>query len=86
MASTGTDPKFVHLHVHSSYSLLEGALPIGRQVAVQLGCAFGAAVYTALVSYGLARAVDALVGLRIEELGEEQGLDLYQHGESGYNL
>jgi hypothetical protein len=49
---------------------LQGALPIGRQVAVQLGCALGAAVYTALVSYGLARAVDALVGLRIEELGE----------------
>ena len=23
-------PEFVHLHVHSSYSLLEGALPIGR--------------------------------------------------------
>jgi DNA polymerase-3 subunit alpha len=25
-----TDPAFVHLHVHSSYSLLEGALPIAR--------------------------------------------------------
>src|SRR5215831_19465136 len=25
-----TDPGFVHLHVHSSYSLLEGALPIAR--------------------------------------------------------
>jgi DNA polymerase-3 subunit alpha len=25
-----TGPGFVHLHVHSSYSLLEGALPIGR--------------------------------------------------------
>jgi len=23
-------PGFVHLHVHSSYSLLEGALPIAR--------------------------------------------------------
>src|SRR5205823_661171 len=26
----GTDPGFVHLHVHSSYSLLEGALTIAR--------------------------------------------------------
>src|SRR5580704_3415226 len=25
-----TGPGFVHLHVHSSYSLLEGALPIGK--------------------------------------------------------
>ena len=24
------DPGFVHLHVHSSYSLLEGALTIGK--------------------------------------------------------
>src|SRR4051794_40981147 len=24
------DPGFVHLHVHSSYSLLEGALPVAR--------------------------------------------------------
>jgi len=24
-----SDPGFVHLHVHSSYSLLEGALTIG---------------------------------------------------------
>ena len=28
--SVTADPGFVHLHVHSSYSLLEGALPIGR--------------------------------------------------------
>src|SRR6476661_6865373 len=27
-----SDPGFVHLHVHSSYSLLEGALPIARLV------------------------------------------------------
>ena len=25
-----SDPGFVHLHVHSSYSLLEGALTIGK--------------------------------------------------------
>jgi DNA polymerase-3 subunit alpha len=28
------DPAFVHLHVHSSYSLLEGALPIARLAAL----------------------------------------------------
>src|SRR5215813_9478898 len=27
-------PGFVHLHVHSSYSLLEGALPIARLAAL----------------------------------------------------
>jgi Amt family ammonium transporter len=65
---------------------LQGDLAVGRQVAVQLGCALGAAIYTAAVSYALARGVDALVGLRVDELAEEQGLDLYHHGESGYNL
>jgi Amt family ammonium transporter len=61
-------------------------LAIGRQLAVQVGCALGAALYTAGVSYGLAKLVDAAVGLRIDDAGEQQGLDLHQHGESGYNL
>jgi DNA polymerase III subunit alpha len=30
MPERAPDPAFVHLHVHSSYSLLEGALPIAR--------------------------------------------------------
>jgi Amt family ammonium transporter len=65
---------------------LQGYLSIGRQVGVQFLCALVAAAYTAVVSYGLARLVDAAIGLRIDDLGEEQGLDLQQHGESGYNL
>jgi Amt family ammonium transporter len=65
---------------------LQGDLAIGRQVGVQLLCALVAAGYTAIVSYGLARLIDATLGLRIDDLGEEQGLDLQLHGESGYNL
>jgi ammonia channel protein AmtB len=45
----------------------------------------GAALYTAWMSSGLAKLVDATVGLRIDDAGEEQDLDLHQHGESGYN-
>ncbi|HEX5067310.1 MAG TPA: ammonium transporter, partial [Myxococcota bacterium] len=65
---------------------MQGDLAIGRQFGVQLLCALITVVYTAAVSYGLARLVGALVGLRVDELGEEQGLDLQQHGETGYNL
>jgi Amt family ammonium transporter len=61
-------------------------LAIGRQLAVQVGCALAATLYTAVVSFGLAKLVDAAVGLRIDDAGEQQGLDLHQHGESGYNL
>ncbi len=65
---------------------LQGDLAIGKQVGVQLVAAVTTVAYTALVTYGLARAVDVLIGLRVDDLGEEQGLDLFEHGESGYNL
>jgi Amt family ammonium transporter len=65
---------------------LQGDLAIGRQVGIQLLAALLTAGYCALISYGLAKAIDASVGLRIDELGEQQGLDLSDHGEAGYNF
>ncbi|MCV6602889.1 MAG: DNA polymerase III subunit alpha [Cohaesibacter sp.] len=32
MAELNADLKFIHLHVHSAYSLLEGALPVGKLI------------------------------------------------------
>ena len=34
----------------------------------------------------LAKVVDAVVGLRVDEEGEFSGLDLVEHGEVGYDL
>jgi Amt family ammonium transporter len=65
---------------------LKGDLSIGRQVGVQLLAASLTAVYAAVMTYAIAKVVDALIGLRIPDHGEELGLDLHQHGESGYNL
>jgi len=65
---------------------LQGDLAIGRQVGVQLLAASITVLYTGLVSFALAKGVDALVGLRVDEMAEQQGLDLEQHGETGYNL
>ena len=65
---------------------LKGDLAIGRQLGIQLLAASLAALYAAGMTWAIAKAVDAAIGLRIAELGEEQGLDLHQHGESGYNL
>ena len=65
---------------------LKGDLAIVRQLGIQLFAASATAVYAAGMTWGIAKAVDALVGLRISEHGEEQGLDLHQHGESGYNF
>ncbi|MGH0031373.1 MAG: ammonia channel protein, partial [Myxococcota bacterium] len=64
---------------------LQGDLAIGSQVGTQLLAAVITVVYTAAISFGLARAIDATVGLRIDEQAEQMGLDLDQHGESGYN-
>lgn len=40
--------------------------------------------YAFAVTYALARAVDATIGLRVEEEEEDVGLDLAQHGETAY--
>jgi hypothetical protein len=37
-------------------------------------------------SFVLLKLVDAITGLRVNEADEYDGLDLSQHGESGYNL
>ncbi len=66
-----------------------GLLPdrsIPTQLGVQLSAALAAVAYTAAVSFALAKGVDAWIGLRVADLGEEQGLDLNVHGERGYNL
>ena len=68
------------------------ALPVGlfdgnpRQVLNQL---VGIAIAWVLGVVGtlvILKVVDALVGLRVSEEHELQGLDLSQHGEEGYNL
>jgi Amt family ammonium transporter len=63
--------------------LLEGN---GAQVVNQL---IGVAISVALAVIGsflILKAVDLLIGVRVSEEDEMQGLDLSQHGEEGYNL
>jgi Amt family ammonium transporter len=44
------------------------------------------AAYSLIVSLVIFKAVDLVMGLRVTEEQEEQGLDLSQHGEEGYSL
>ncbi|MEM7411931.1 MAG: ammonium transporter [Myxococcota bacterium] len=76
----------VAVFASETFGGLEGDLAIGSQLGVQFGAAVITVVYTAIASFVLAKIVDAVVGLRIDDHSEEQGLDLSQHGESGYNL
>ena len=65
--------------------LAEG-MTISDQVGVQLIGILSVLVWTAVVSYGILKLVDKLVGLRVTEEEETEGLDISQHEERGYIL
>jgi len=54
------------------------------QFEVQVVAAVAAMIYAFVVSYVLARIVDATMGLRVSEDEEYVGLDISQHGEKAY--
>jgi Amt family ammonium transporter len=54
------------------------------QVGIQAVGVVAVAVFAFSVSYGLARLIAALVGLRVESREETLGLDLAQHAERAY--
>lgn len=59
------------------------------EIAPQLATQFMAALYTALLSAVasviLLKAIDAVIGLRVTDQLEREGLDLSEHGEKAYN-
>jgi ammonium transporter, Amt family len=57
-----------------------------KQVVNQLIAVVITWVLAAVGSFILLKIVDAVVGLRVSESDEYEGLDLSQHGESGYHL
>ncbi|MCK5263062.1 MAG: ammonium transporter [Gammaproteobacteria bacterium] len=65
--------------------LAEG-MTISDQVGVQLIGILSVLVWTAVVSYGILKLVDKLIGLRVTEEEETEGLDISQHEERGYIL
>ena len=64
----------------------EGISSIGQQVGVQLLGVGATVVYTAVVSFILLKIVDVVIGLRVTEEQETEGLDLALHDERGYIL
>ena len=57
-----------------------------KQLLIQGVGALAAVVYCFVLSFILFKFVDILLGLRVEREAEIQGLDLTEHGESGYYL
>ncbi|HEV7607675.1 MAG TPA: ammonium transporter [Steroidobacteraceae bacterium] len=62
---------------------------VQKSVAAQLGVqalgVFAAAAWCALVTWLILKLLDAIVGLRVGEEKETEGLDLAEHGERGYS-
>jgi len=64
----------------------EGDLNIARQLGVQAMASAFTIVYALVLSWGILKLVDVLVGLRVSADAEEVGLDITDHGEVGYDL
>lgn len=57
---------------------------MSKQVAVQAIGVVATAAWCGLLTYLILKVVNALVGLRVTDEHESEGLDLAQHGERGY--
>ena len=61
-------------------------LSMGSQLGVQLTGVIATIIYTAVVTFVCLKIVDVLIGLRVTEEAETEGLDINQHDERGYIL
>jgi Amt family ammonium transporter len=61
-------------------------MTMGSQVGVQLTGVVATLIYTGMVTFVILKMIDALLGLRVSDEDETQGLDISQHEERGYIL
>jgi Amt family ammonium transporter len=73
---------FATVAVNGYTGLLYGNL---NQFVYQIIAVVAAVVYSFVVTFVLAKAVDMTMGLRVKEEEEYVGLDISQHGERAYN-
>jgi len=58
---------------------------IGAQLTVQAVSVGFTLVYTGVLSYILLKIIDLVIGLRVTDEAETEGLDVAEHGEAAYN-
>ena len=73
------------LGIFSGYGFADGIATMGGQIAVQFVGVIAVLAYTALVTFIILKIVDGLVGLRVSQEQEMEGLDLALHDERGYD-
>ena len=57
-----------------------------NQLWIQIAATVISMVFSAVMTFVLFKIVDKLVGIRVDKRVEEEGLDIYEHGESAYDL
>ena len=60
-------------------------LEMGKQLGTQLFAAIVVTIFTLVVTLVILKILQATIGLKVDEQDEVIGLDLSDHGESGYN-
>lgn len=56
-----------------------------HQLAVQLEATGFAIVYSGVITFVLFKVIDKTMGIRVVTRVEDEGLDIYEHGENAYN-
>ena len=66
--------------------LAQAQIPgIGAQVWIQLQAVLTTVIWSAVVAFIAYKIVDLVIGLRVSEEEEREGLDISSHGETAYN-
>ena len=74
---------FATASVQSAYSgAIEGNF---KQVGIQLLAVAVVIVFSGVMTFILFKIIDKTVGIKVKAVVEEEGLDIYEHGESAYN-
>ncbi|MCB2026799.1 MAG: ammonium transporter, partial [Ottowia sp.] len=74
------------LGLFSGYGFADGITGMGGQFYVQLVGVLATIVFTAVVTFVILKVVGAILGLRVSEEQEVEGLDIRLHEERGYDL
>ncbi len=74
------------LGVFSGQGLADGVSGIGGQVFNQSVAVIVTIIYCGTLSFIILKVIDAVIGLRVSEEEETEGLDLASHGERGHIL
>jgi len=65
---------------------LAKGMTIGSQVWVQVQGILAVLVWTVVATFIILQVIKVIVGLRVDEQQETEGLDISQHEETGYNM